>query len=382
MNSLTNSEQRIADSQDERTKRNNLDASSVNACSVHTSQMPDVQMPDLQILDVDSTKQIREESIRDLERKSFLQKSFSSKIENFLPVQGDAGLRSYFRFNSGARTYILMDCLPSYSSLEPFINIARYLNLQGFSAPEIFYSDHELGFLVIEDFGTVNLKNFINKSSNDSVMEIYESMIDLLVLLQSKSLPEGLEVYSNEMLLSELNIFINYYAPYILKRDLNVVEIEEYKSIWQDILNQGGIVNNSLVLRDYHVENIMYLENRDGLKKLGLLDFQDAINGSPIYDLVSILEDARTAVPRELSLFLVGYFAKQKNLDLELVLKNYHILGAQRNSRILGVFVRKLMRDNNADYLKYLPLVRQYLSQDLSHPVMSPLKTFLNKISL
>lgn len=314
--------------------------------------------------------------------KDFLQKSFPFGIEKFRPIEGDAGLRSYFRFNSSNKTYIFMDCPPTYCSVKPFIDIANYLNSQGFSAPEIFYSDINRGFLIIEDFGDLNLKTYINNAPESLIQKTYESTVDLLVLLQDKTPPENLKIYNNEILLSELNLFINYYSQYALKRNLTAEETEEYKAIWQDILNQQTIFTDSLVLRDYHVENTMYLEKRRDLKKLGLLDFQDAVIGSPIYDLVSILEDARIEVPRDFALSLVKRFAEQKNLDLDLVLKNYHILGAQRNSRILGVFVRKFIRDQNNNYLKYLPLVRKYLSYDLSHPVMSELNDFLNKLSL
>lgn len=320
--------------------------------------------------------------IRENQIKDFLQKSFPIGIEKFQPIEGDAGLRSYFRFNSDNKTYIFMDCPPTYCGVEPFVDIANYLTSQGFSAPEIFHSDIQRGFLIIEDFGILNLKTYINDASENLTQTTYESVVDLLVLLQNKTPPKNLKIYNNEMLLTELNLFINYYAPYVLKRNLTDEGIEEYKAIWQDILNQQAIFNDSLVLRDYHVENTMYLEKRHGLKKLGLLDFQDAVIGSPIYDLVSILEDARIEVPRELALSLVKRFTEQKNLDSDLVLKNYHILGAQRNSRILGVFVRKFIRDQNDNYLKYIPLVRKYLSYDLSHPVMSKLSYFLNKVSL
>ena len=124
----------------------------------------------------------------------------------------------------------------------------------------------------------------------------------------------------------------------------------------------------------------MYLEKQPAIKALGLLDFQDAVIGSPIYDLVSILEDARIKVPRNLAIDCLEYFAMQKKLKLEDVLTNYHILGAQRNSRILGVFARKFARDQNDNYLQYIPLVLEYLNYDLSHPIMSKLKIWFNKV--
>ena len=124
----------------------------------------------------------------------------------------------------------------------------------------------------------------------------------------------------------------------------------------------------------------MYLEKHKDIKALGLLDFQDAVIGSPIYDLVSILEDARIKVPKDLAFDCINYFAKKKKLELEDLLINYHILGAQRNSRILGVFARKFIRDQNDNYLQYMPLVLEYLNHDFSHPVMSKIKNWFSRV--
>jgi aminoglycoside/choline kinase family phosphotransferase len=124
----------------------------------------------------------------------------------------------------------------------------------------------------------------------------------------------------------------------------------------------------------------MYLESFKGIKSLGLLDFQDAVIGSPMYDVVSVLEDARIKVPRAFALDCLKYFAAEKKLELPDVLVDYHILGTQRNLRILGVFARKYTRDKNSNYLRYIPLVLEYLNYDLSHPIMSKLKNWFDKI--
>jgi hypothetical protein len=204
--------------------------------------------------------------------------------------------------------------------------------------------------------------------------------MDTLISLQEKEPVSNLKIYDNKFLLDELKIFAEYYVPYALNRNLTLIELDEYQNIWQEILENQIPFNNCLVLRDYHVENIMYLEKYKGIKALGLLDFQDAIIGSPIYDLVSILEDARIKVPKDLAFDCINYFAKKKKLELEDLLINYHILGAQRNSRILGVFARKFIRDQNDNYLQYMPLVLEYLNHDFSHPVMSKIKNWFSRV--
>lgn len=319
-------------------------------------------------------------SSRKTDLEEFVQSYFPEGVQLYIPLQGDAGLRSYFRIKANNNSYIVMDCPPTYCSIEPFIKIGRYLRSQDFSAPEIFHFDIKKGFIVLEDLGDLNIKNFIQNSPNILHKNIYYLIIDTLVSLQEKDPVSNLKIYDNQFLLDELKIFIEWYIPYALNRNLTPIELDEYQNIWQEILSNQIPFNSCLVLRDYHVENIMYLEKYQAIKALGLLDFQDAVIGSPIYDLVSILEDARIKVPQDLAADCIKYFAKQRKFEVAEVLINYHILGAQRNSRILGVFARKFARDQNDNYLQYIPLVLEYLNYDLSHPVMSKLKSWFNKV--
>jgi len=319
-------------------------------------------------------------SIRKKKLEEFVQSCFPEGVQNYTSLQGDAGLRSYFRVKANNNSYIVMDCPPTYCSIEPFIEIGRYLRLQNFSAPEIFHSDAKKGFIILEDLGDINIKNFIQNSPSILHKNIYYLIIDTLVSLQEKTPVSNLKIYDNKFLLKELNLFVDCYIPYALNRNLTPIESDEYQNIWQEILDNQIPFSNCLVLRDYHVENIMYLEKYQGIKSLGLLDFQDAVIGSPIYDLVSVLEDARIKVSQDLAIDCIKHFTKQRKLKLAEVVTNYHILGAQRNSRILGVFARKLVKDKNDNYLQYIPLVLEYLNYDLSHPVMSKLKSWFNKV--
>lgn len=306
--------------------------------------------------------------------QKFLKDHFKGEI-SLSPIPGDAGFRSYFRISpKGDKTYILMDCPPSYCSIEPFVEIANYLRSKDFLAPEIIAHDIQEGLMILEDFGDLSVKKLLQNSVLEIKENIYYNIIDILISLSQHEPPANLRTFNNDLLLSELEVFTDWYIPFKLKRTLTEEELVEYKEIWQRILLKQKPFKNSIVLRDYHAENMMYLQQNQGLNKFGLLDFQDALVGSPIYDLVSMLEDARIEVPRELALSCIKYFAKERNLPLDDVLTNYHILGAQRNSRILGVFARKNLRDGNANYLQYMPLVLKYLDYDLSHPEIFELK--------
>jgi hypothetical protein len=289
----------------------------------------------------------------------------------------DASFRTYYRISVAPNSsFILMDSPPNIYNLRPFIDIANFLNSQGFSAPQIYQQDEANGFLLLEDFGTTNITNYL---STQNAKEVYRLILDLLCELQTKSPPQGLTIYSKEQLLDELSVFIDWYPNYSLNRPIDEDSKLEFFVIWQEILNSLPEVNSCLVLRDFHVDNMMKLE-RPGIKSLGLLDFQDALIGSPIYDLVSVLEDARRDVPFEFASQLIDYFtAKSPHLSRSDIDLSYHIHGAQRNMRILGVFARKFQRDKSENYLKLIPRVKKYLNRDLAHPSLKKLKDWLDK---
>lgn len=320
--------------------------------------------------------------------RQFIDQHFPGASNSLSQLQGDAGNRSYYRISINEKSYIIMDCPPQYCHLQPFIDIALYLKENEFSSPEIISQDTEQGFLILEDFGSVSIKDYLLKFSTQNTYtennveqdNIYHLIIDLLVAMQANQAPSNLVHYNNELLLSELKLFVDYYIPYKYKRNLETSELQEFIEIWQNILSKQAFINPSIVLRDYHVENMMHLEQRQSIKRLGLLDFQDALLGSPIYDLVSVLEDARIDVPREKALKYIEYFSNKKGFKLEEVMLNYHILGAQRNMRIVGVFARKKIRDNDNNYLKYIPRVLEYLEHDVSHIALAPLRSWLKKM--
>jgi hypothetical protein len=311
--------------------------------------------------------------------QQFVDQCFPKENYTIGAIPGDAGQRSYFRVSTKEKSFVIMDCPPSYCSVQPFIDMAIFLRENKFSAPKIVEQDVENGFLLLEDFGTLNIKNYL-LADKTRLKETYLLMLDLLVALQKKEPPANLAKVTNETLLAELKIFVDWYMPHAYKRELNAEELEEFISIWRNILEKQTIKQRGIVLRDYHVENMMHLEQKKSTHKLGLLDFQDALIGSPVYDLVSVLEDARIDVTRSDALYYAEYFAQKKKIDVESLFIDYHILGAQRNCRILGVFARKAMRDNDNNYLQYIPRVLKYLKYDLSHAALAPLKQWFERL--
>lgn len=289
-----------------------------------------------------------------------------------LPVAGDASFRRYFRAQDGDRRAILMDAPPPHEDPKPFIAIAEYLKKSGFSAPDIFARDLTNGLVLIEDFGDHRMREHLDASPEDEDA-IYQQVVDLLRELH-RSPAASLPVYDEAQYMREVNLLTEWYCP---AQELDV-ETESFEAAWRQILQPVIAAQNPpvTVMRDYHAENIMLLE--DG--RLGLLDFQDALSGHPAYDLVSMLQDARRDVSDALEAKMLAYYlADSSAAAAEEFRSHYAILGAQRNTKIIGIFTRLCMRDGKQRYLEFLPRMWRLLEKDLNHPALEPISKWFDQ---
>lgn len=280
-------------------------------------------------------------------------------------VAGDASFRRYFRVSKGDRKAILMDAPPPHEDPRPFIEIARHLVGQGFAAPEILAQDLKHGLVLIEDFGDQRMREHLDHHPDDEDA-IYRQVIDLAGSLHQKPAAD-LASYDWKVYLRELKLLTEWYCP---AQSLTVDE-EGFEQVWRSALNPVLEAQNPpvTVLRDYHAENIMLLD--DG--RLGLLDFQDALAGHKAYDLVSMLQDARRDVSDELEEeMLQHYLDISGELSADSFRSHYAILGAQRNTKIIGIFTRLFIRDGKSRYLDFLPRMWRLLEKDLRHPDLKP----------
>ncbi|MFT5537457.1 MAG: aminoglycoside/choline kinase family phosphotransferase [Parasphingorhabdus sp.] len=288
------------------------------------------------------------------------------------PVAGDASFRRYFRVEEGNRRAILMDAPPPHEDPRPFIAIAEYLTSSGFAAPEIFARDLDQGLVLLEDFGDQRMREHLDDHPQDEDA-IYRRVIDLLRALH-KAPAAALPAYDQAQYLREANLLTEWYCP---AQQLGV-DTESFEAIWREILAPVIAAQNSpvTVMRDYHAENIMLLE--DG--RLGLLDFQDALIGHPAYDLVSMLQDARRDVSDDLEQNMLAYYLTDHDEDAaEIFRSHYAILGAQRNTKIIGIFTRLCMRDGKQRYLDFLPRMWRLLEKDLRHPALEPMRSWFDQ---
>ncbi len=281
------------------------------------------------------------------------------------PLAGDASFRRYFRLRrDSGKTAMLMDAPPPNEDPQPFLRAARWLDANGLRAPRVLADDAERGLVLLEDFGEVRMREYLDEWPADE-REVYTAAIDALVELHR--LPAGPFLdYSMQEYQREAKLFVDWYCP---AQNL-YVDGPGYAAAWEQVLapmlprQRPGVT----VLRDYHAENIMLLGS---LREQGLLDFQDALVGHPAYDLVSLLQDARRDVSPELEAEMFDYYAAKTGAGDDF-LADYARLGAQRNAKIIGIFVRLWKRDGKPKYLSYIPRVWEALERDLTHPVLEP----------
>lgn len=293
-----------------------------------------------------------------------------------VPLAGDASFRRYFRVVDGARTAVLMDAPPDKEDSRPFLDLAAHLVKLGFSAPRALAVDLEEGLILLEDFGDKRVAPLL---AADPAPEhgIYATAIDILAALHEHA-PPAVAPYHRGELLREVNIVTEWYLPTVGAAGDAPAYEAAWDAVWQDVIAEIA-AHPVLVLRDYHADNLMVLDDRRGLQRLGLLDFQDGLAGHPAYDLVSLLQDARRDVdPRLEAEMLDRYMTARGIADRQRFRANYEVLGAQRNAKILGVFTRLWKRDGKPGYRHFQPRVWGYLERNLRHEALAPVRAWFD----
>src|ERR1700690_1413586 len=317
-------------------------------------------------------------------------------------VQGDASTRASERLTLQGASYILMnspqrpdgppvrDGKP-YSEIAhladnvtPFVAMAQALRARGLSAPAIFAADRAAGLLVIEDLG----RELVVAGDPPAPIEArYEVATDLLVALHRARLPDMLPVepgvdyalprYDLDALLIGPELLVDWYLPRLDAKPAPAMR-DVYGALWRDALAPVFEAPATWVLRDFHSPNLLWLAAREGIARIGLLDFQDAVMGPPAYDLASLLQDARVDVPEMMEIALLSRYTRARRaadagFNAPTFAKVYATLAAQRASKILGIFARLDRPAGKPQYLRHMPRVWAYLQRSLAHPALTPL---------
>lgn len=306
-------------------------------------------------------------------------------------LAGDASFRTYYRTTKGQIPVVLMDAPPPEEDVRPFMAIANHLLAEGFSAPRILGANKSAGLLLLEDLGDDKYNDIIAATPGEEE-GFYEAAIDLLVTLQSGEAPDEsavdaqethlLPAYDVERLLEEAALFTDWYLPAVTGRQ-QADWREELGELLRPLLQPVCADEQVLVLRDYHADNLMWLAERQGTSRVGLLDFQDAVIGHPAYDMVSLLRDARRDVPESLEAAMIDRYLNamsETNMEIDETAyrRAYALLGVQRNAKIIGIFTRLWKRDGKPSYLAMIPRVWGLLERSLQHEDFADLRAFFD----
>ena len=330
-------------------------------------------------------------------------------------LQGDASIRRYERLALNGVKAVLMDWpagpdapvdggVAAYSKLahlaedvRPFVAVGTYLKSLGLRVPDIISSDLTHGFLLLEDIGTDDFGGVIDRGEGpqgEALDDMYRACVDVLVALQGAGAPEALPVgdgtthhvpaFDNGIYRNETALALDWYMPVVMGKEAETDLRAEYDALLTTLwpLIESG--PRTLFLRDFHSPNILWQSTREGLERVGLIDYQDALIGSLAYDPVSFLQDARRDVPVEREKAMLTYYvAAMKELDAHFDADAfdaaYAVLGAERALRLMGLWPRLLKRDNKPHYLAHMARTQDYLRRNLAHPLLSDLSDFVER---
>ena len=310
-----------------------------------------------------------------------------SKVQ---PIKGDASFRTFYRLISKKNSKIIVSSKKEkYKNLIAYTAINKFLRINKILAPKLYAHNYSKGIIVIEDFGDSSFYKILLKEKNK--LAIYKKLVDLLIKIQKikpkskiKSISKRSHIigkYSNKYLFKESDLFFDWYLPLFLskKKALNIKV--KSKRILSKIYKKLNLPNSYFVHRDYHVQNLMKVDD-----KIGVIDTQDALIGNPAYDLVSLIDDVRIKTSTKLKNKIYGYYLK-KNPKIystysQKFLEDFKILSVQRSLKIIGIFARLFKRDKKKQYLKFIPYTWQLLTMRMNSEIFLELKKILdNNIS-
>lgn len=326
-------------------------------------------------------------------------------------LQGDASPRKYETIASAAGVEILMNApqMPydpplrngkSYRQIAhlaenilAFAAIDGLLARHGFRVPQMRAADLEAGFLVLENLGAEGIRD----ENGKPIAERYEAAGRFLAHLHDVQWPDHAPVpghpdhviadFDRDAMMIEVSLVGQWYAPRMMGRKLTDEEMQSYEAAWDEVIRALADIEKSLLLRDYHSPNLFWFPQASGKDRIGIIDFQDAMIGPAAYDVASLALDARVTIPRALEQAVIAAYCDERRkldhaFDEALFYKAYAAMGAQRNAKLLGLFVRLDERDGKPDYLKHLPRIHDYLARVLVHPVMAPVAAWFRAMGL
>lgn len=296
------------------------------------------------------------------------------------PLPGDASFRRYTRLHAaGGQSAMLMDAPPPQEDVRPFVAVDRALRDMDLAAPGILAADEQAGLLLLEDFGDETFTRALAAGQDEE--RLYALATDVLISLHRHPASSSVSapVYDDDLLLGEAALLPDWFYPAMTGNELPSGARRDYDWLFRDALGTARDVPETLVLRDYHVDNLMLRHDAAGISACGLLDFQDAVIGPVSYDLMSLVEDARRDIAPGLHAFVLArYLDAFPAIDRDAFERSFAILGASRHAKVVGIFTRLDRRDGKPVYLDHIPRVWRLLERNLSHPALADLRAWFD----
>ena len=326
-------------------------------------------------------------------------------------LTGDASARSYEMVITDNKKYLLMNspALPDGPVLEggkpysqiahlaedvsAFVAIDKVLLNNGFMAPEILAQDIDAGLLLIEYFGSHGILHDDGNPNEARYMASMEFLAEMheidwpTKISLSADRTHQIHAYNEQAILAEVDLLPQWYLPEVMNEALEEEQVNGFVSLWRGYIKQLEEVEKSLVLRDFHSPNILWLGQNSGTNRVGVIDFQDAVIGPCAYDVASLAQDARVDVSEELENVLLNHYVSKRlernpEFDVSGFKSAYAIMAAQRATKILGIFVRLKNRDDKPGYMKHMPRIRDYLNRSLRHPDLAEMRNWMESVTI
>ena len=320
------------------------------------------------------------------------------------PLPGDASTRRYERLTTPAgSTLMLMDqaassesppCDPSWTPeqriaagwnatarlsagrVEAFAAVAAHLCATGLSAPGLPALDAPKGLAVLEDFGEAVFARVIEDGQDEA--PLYIAAVEALARLHETPAPEVLSgpagdwpllTYDATALQGGADLFVDWLPKLDPRLSFDTAAVAEWRAVWAPVPAEGEAAASVMAHRDYHAENLIWLPGREGVRRVGMIDFQDAVRAHPSWDLHSLLQDARRDVSPELeTMALDHYFSLRPGTDRKEFMRLYAGLATLNEARILGIFARLVARDGKPRYRAFMPRMWAHLNRNLKQP--------------
>jgi aminoglycoside/choline kinase family phosphotransferase len=297
------------------------------------------------------------------------------------PVAEDGAFRRYFRLRRDGRTVILMETVPASSPIatpghrmDDFIRLGGWLRNLGINTPKIYQSDEIGGYMLLEDFGDLSFKRALENGVDP--MALYTVGVDVLQRLGNAD-PTGMNLprYYDSLIHANRRRVVDWYMPAVRGQRNPDGLAESYLAVWDAIERSLPPCPQTVLHHDFHVENLMWLPDRQGLQQCGVLDYQWAMTGPAPYDLINFLEDARMDVAPEIrEAMLTRFCANMDGAEAQIFRAWYLVLATQFHCRIIGQFIRLAVRDGKMRYLPHMPRLAAYLRAELNDPLLRPLR--------